>query len=270
MLSNAPDKSPDPHPIRRRQTQHFALSNVSLPPATPHARNILTAFQMAPKAPKPQQQQQQQQQTGISVFLRKLEKPVSEIQRFMAEFPDYEEQFLEHEKTHTLQKELARELEERDRRTKQLEAAVAAFEGVHMNSSKALKEENGRLGQRLAGAEARIAETERSLEAAQKAHREQLERLAREKNQEMDKAARDQAASLERQKARFEKQHSETVERNNAQLAKVTSDMQKQGAEMEKLELINEGLKDRASKLKELQQEFSNIPDDVLCGPLSA
>lgn len=212
---------------------------------------------MPPKAPKPQQ-------TGISAFLRRLEKPVSELQRFLAEYPDHEAQFLEHEKTHAQQEELARSLAAQQARTTQLEAAVAVFEGVHMDSSKALKAENGRLEERLARAEARVVQAERELEGARVAQREVVESGARERRQDVEKAARELAAALDRQRARFEKQHSDTVDSSMAQLARVASDMERQAAEMEKLELINEGLKDRASKLKELQQEFSNIPDDVL------
>lgn len=213
---------------------------------------------MPPKVPKPQLQLQQ---TGVSAFLRKLEKPISELQRFLSEYPDHAAQFLEHEKTQALQAELAQELAEQAQRTKQLEAAVAVFEGVHMNSSRAL-------GERLAAAEEKAAERERSLQDARRTHREHGEALEREKRRDVDNAAAELAAALERQGARLEKQHSEAVDRSNAQLARVASDMKRQAAEMEKLELINEGLKDRASKLKELQQEFSNIPDDVLCGPL--
>lgn len=203
-------------------------------------------------------------QTGISIFLRKLEKPISDIQGFLKEYPNYEQQFLDHEKAQARQKELTGELEEKEKRMKQLEEAVAIFEGVHMNNSKSLREENTRLGERLTEAKERILESEKSSKASQKAFVEEFGKLIKDKKQELEKATRDHTASLEKQKIRFEKQHLEANGKNLLQLNKVISDMKKQGAEMEKLELINDGLKDRASKLKELQQEFSNIPDDVL------
>lgn len=189
---------------------------------------------------------------------------MAEIQKFLTEYPRYEEQFLDHENINTRQKELISELEQKDKRMRELEEAIAVFEGVHMNNSMALKEENIRLGERLTEATVKITEVEKSARASQNDSVAKYERMIKDKRQELDKAAQDQTTALEKQKIRFEKQHSETVEKHQLQINKVVSDMKKQGLEIEKLELINDGLKDRASKLKELQQEFSNIPDDVL------
>lgn len=202
--------------------------------------------------------------TGISVFFRKLEKPVAEIQKFLIEYPRYEEQFLDHENINARQKELISELEQKDKRMKELEEAISVFEGVHMMNSMALKDENSKLGDRLTEARVKITEVEKSAKASQNDSAAKYERMIKDKRQELDKAAQDQMAALDKQKIRFEKQHSETIEKHNLQLNKVVSDMKKQGLEIDKLELINDGLKDRASKLKELQQAFSNIPDDVL------
>lgn len=189
---------------------------------------------------------------------------MAEIQKFLAEYPRYEEQFVDHETINARQKELISELEQKDKRMKELEEAIAVFEGVHMHHSMAMKEENSRLGERLTEATVKITEVERSAKASQNDSVAKYERMIKDKRQELDKAAQDQTTVLEQQKIRFEKQHSETIERHNLQLNKVVSDMKKQDLEIEKLGLINDGLKDRASKLKELQQEFSNIPDDVL------
>lgn len=215
---------------------------------------------MPPKsaAPKPAPQ------TGISAFLRRLDKPVAEIQRFLNEYPDYEAQFTEHERAAARHTDLEQELAQKSTRVQQLEAAVAAFEGVHMNSAKALREENERLVQRLASAEEDFMGTQRAVEAARGELAEQAERLERERRSELERVARDQVVALEMQKGRFEKHHTDMVEKSNGQLAKVKAEMKKQAIEMEKLELINDGLKDRASKLKELQHEFANIPDDDL------
>lgn len=203
-------------------------------------------------------------QTTISAFLRRLDKPISELQRFLTDYPDYEAQFTEHERAQARHSELMQELEQKDARVLQLEAAMAAFEGVHMNSAKSLKSENTKLAQQLADAKEAVVGAEGAVKLAQRAYVEQVDKTARERKGELERAARDQAVALEKQKGRFEKQHLEALERSNGQLARVTADMKKQAVEMEKVELINEGLKDRASKLKELQQEFSNMPDDEL------
>lgn len=208
-------------------------------------------------------------QPGVGAFLRNLEKPLSEIQKFLTEYPRYEEQFLEHEKAQSCQKELINELANKTKRMKELEGAVAVFEGVHMNNTKAMKEENSRLGQRLTEAKEEILEAEKSSKITQKAFTEKFEKLIKDKKQELDKAIRDHTTAMEKQKIRLEKQHSEIIENNRLQLKKAVSDMEKQNTEMEKLELINGGLRDRASKLKELQQEFSNISDDILLVALS-
>lgn len=215
---------------------------------------------MPPKSapPKPASQ------TGISAFIRRLDKPVAEIQRFLSEYPDYEAQFTEHERAAARHTDLEQELAQKSTRVQQLEAAVAAFEGVHMNSAKALREENGRLAQRLASAEEAVVGAQRAVEAARGELAEKGERLERERRSELERITRDQTVALEAQQGRFEKQHTEMVEKNNGQLAKVKAEMKKQTLEMEKLELMNDGLKDRASKLKELQHEFANIPDDDL------
>lgn len=186
------------------------------------------------------------------------------MQRFLSEYPEYGAQFTEHERAATQHSNLEQELAQKCTRVQQLEAAVAAFEGVHMNSAKALREENERLAQRLASAEEDFMGAQRAVEAARGELAEQAERLERERRTELERVARDQVVAMEMEKSRFEKHHTDMVDKSNEHLAKVKAEVGRQAMEIEKLELMNDGLKDRASKLKELQHEFANIPDEDL------
>lgn len=193
---------------------------------------------------------------------------MSDIRKILGECPNYEEHFLDHEKALARQKETMKALEAKEEQVKQLEAAVAVFEGVHMNSSKALKEENLRLCDRITQAEERLVEAEERSKASRNVFVKEFEKLIKEKNGELEQTLRDHAASIEKQKKGFEKQHLEIIEQNRLQLSKVIGEIQERGTELEKLDLMNDGLKKKLGqsnrKLKEIQQDLINIPDDIL------
>lgn len=221
-----------------------------------------------PKTPEQTAAKESPPSTDIGIFLRKLGKPMSDIRKILGECQNYEEHFLDHEKALARQKETMKALEAKEEQVKQLEAAVAVFEGVHMNSSKALKEENLRLCDRITQAEERLVEAEERSKASRNVFVKEFEKLIKEKNGELEQTLRDHAASIEKQKKGFEKQHLEIIEQNRSQLSKVIGEMQERGTELEKLDLMNDGLKKKLGqsnrKLKEIQQDFVNIPDDIL------
>lgn len=206
--------------------------------------------------------------TDIGIFLQKLGKSTSEIQQILTEYPNYEERILDQEKAQARQKELVEALEAKEAQIKELEAAVAVFEGVHMNSSKVLKEENTKLSERISETEGRLAEAEERSKASRQVFVREFEKLIKDKNHELEQTHQNHAAILEKQKSHFEKQQSEIIEKGLVQLNKVSKEMQQQSVELEKLDLMNDGLKKKLAqsncKLKEIQQELFNVPDDTL------
>lgn len=197
---------------------------------------------------------------NIGDFLQKFGKPISNIQKLLSEYPTYEDQFLNYQDIFAREKELVSNLEEKEKRIKELEAGVAVFDSVHMKTSKVLETEKQQLIERL-------AESEQLAAASQKEFVKGFEKVIKQNKQEIEKAHRDHAASLASQKTLLEKQHLDATEKHLLQIDKATSEIQKQNAEIEKLDWMNNGLRRKLEqsneKLKALQQDLTNVPDDV-------